>query len=205
MQKACEQLNEDYPHCSIDPFDINTMFEHIYKNPKKYMFDADKRTQSYIDSKDSDDPSDGLSPASGYMFYDDLPPSADMHALLAAYFYDQLERRYELLEPTQPKINKCQNFPAETLLYAFRKHYETRLTSDQHSFFKSARSNLKFREADLTTIFKHALKENRSRTLEVLKQIGWLDNEGQLTLEEPILQKAKQQAMAPENNGLVLS
>ena len=183
LQKACEQLNEDYPHCSIDPFDINTMFEHIYKNPKKYMFDANKRTQYYIDSKDFDDPSDGLSPASGYMFYDDLHPSADMHALLAAYFYDQLERRYELLEPNQPKINKCQNLPAETLLYAFRKHYETRLTSDQHSFFKSARSNLKFREADLTTIFKHALKENGSRTLEVLKQIGWLDNEGQLTLE----------------------
>ena len=96
-----------------------------------------------------------------------------------AYFYDQLERRYELLEPNQPKINKCQHLPAETLLHAFRKHYETRLTADQNSFFKSARSNLKFREADLITIFRHALKENGTRTLDVLKKIGWLDNEGQ--------------------------
>ena len=171
------------------------MFEHIYNNPAQYLFDAAKRAQPYTTSKDFKVPSHGLSPATGYMFYDDLHPSADMHALLAAYFYDQLERRYELLEPTKPKIDKCQNLPADTLLYVFRKHYETRLVADQNSFFKSSRSNLKFREADLTTIFRHALQEQGTRTLDVLKQIGWLDKDAKLILEEPALQKAMKQAL----------
>ena len=34
LKKACEQLNEDYPHCSIDPFDINTIMPLLFRTIK---------------------------------------------------------------------------------------------------------------------------------------------------------------------------
>lgn len=221
--KACQELNEDFPQCTIKPFDISILFADVYQNPKKYGFDENKKTQPYINSKEFDDPSDGLSPASGYMFYDDLHPSADLHALLANHFYDQLEQDYEFLEPSVSKANPAEHFnprafkanpgellgvsqheinPALTsqnLLKIFRKHYEAKLSADKHSFFKIPRSNLNVREADLSTIFKHALYEKGHRTFEVLNNLGWLDTKGQLRLDTPVLQKAMELARASQH------
>lgn len=190
LLKLCADLNKDYPHCSIDAFDINTMFEHIYNNPKQYGFDEDKVTQSYTLSEEFEAPQNGMSPSSGYMFYDDLHPSADMHALLAAYFYHELAPRYQLLEPDRPRINRQCNLSEDTLLGVFRKHYEVRLAADKNSFFRSSRSNLDYKHAGLHKILYHALHEKGERTFNVLKNMGWFNAEGKLILEEPVLQQA---------------
>jgi phospholipase/lecithinase/hemolysin len=190
LQKACVALSEDYPHCSIESFDINTMFEAIYHNPEHYGFEQKKLTTPYSTSKDLDNPRDGISPSTGYMFYDELHPSADMHALLAAHFYDHLESHYEVLKPNQPKANQHRNLSEEALLRAFRTHYEKQLKSDQCSLFGFARSHLNYKEADLATIFRHGLKEQGHRTLSVLKHMGWINQQGQLALNEPVLKEA---------------
>lgn len=190
LLKACAQLNQEHPHCSIAPFDINTMFEHIYNHPQQYSFEKEKLKTPYNTSKDFDDPDDGISPSTGYMFYDDVHPTADMHALLAAYFYDQLEKRYEFLEPDKRQEALGCPLTEEVLLSAFRKHYEARITADRHSWFRGARSRIDYKTADLDTVFRHALKENGARTFDVLNKMGWINKEGQLILDEPVLRRA---------------
>lgn len=200
LQKACDQLNQDYPHCAVDAFDINTMFEKIYHNPTPYLFDKDKLTIPYIDSPDFNDPSDGMSQAKGYMFYDDIHPSADLHALLASYFYDNLALKYELLEPNKTCLKKRGDLSEDTLLQCFRKHYEIKLRQDQSSFFGSKSSHLDYKNADLETILRHALDEGGARTLKVVTQLGWLNQEKQLILKEPVLIKAMELVRVRENN-----
>jgi phospholipase/lecithinase/hemolysin len=193
LVKACEQLTKDFPQCSVESFDINAMFERIYHNPELYSFDKSKLTTPYSTSKDLDNPADGISPATGYMFYDELHPSADMHALLASHFYNQLEQRYELFEPNNMPVEQNRGLSADILLASFRTHYEQQLKVDQRSFFSGARSNLNFKEADLSAVLRHGLKEQGYRTLGVLKKMGWINQEGQLILNEPVLKEAMKQ------------
>ena len=191
LRKACIQLAADYPHCSIDAFDINTLFEHIYHNPQKYMIDKNKLRTPYISSKDFKKPSNDLSPSTSYMFYDDIHPTADVHALMASYFYDRLSLKYELLDPRKQRLRKRNNLNEDKMLSCFRRHYKARLERDMHSFFSSKkRSNLNYKEANLETILRHALKENGGRTLSILTHLGWLDRKGRLILNEPVLKKA---------------
>lgn len=190
LQKACDQLNQDYPHCSTDAFDVNTTFEKIYNNPSPYFFDKDKLTKSYVDSADFNDPSDGMSQARGYMFYDDIHPSADLHALLASYFYENLAQKYELLEPNKTCLKKRPDLTEDSLLQCFRKHYELKLRQDQSGFFGSRTSRLDYKNANLETIFRHALNEGGTRTLNVLIGLGWLNQQGELILKEPVLIRA---------------
>lgn len=190
LQKACDDLMNDYPHCSVDAFDINTMFEKIYQNPEHYFFDKDKLTTPYTTSADFNDPSDGISQAKGYLYYDDLHPSADAHALLAAYFYDNLALKYELLEPDRSCKSKRKELSEEELLSCFRAHYEKQLKKDQSGFFGHGTSRLKYKESDLETIIKHALDEGGGRAYDILKKLGWIDKNGALMLTEPALVEA---------------
>lgn len=189
LQEACEQLSDSYPHCEVNAFDVNFLFEMIYHNPEQYLLDKDKLKIPYNTSVDFDDPKDGTSHATGYMFYDDLHPSADLHALLAAYFYDQLPLKYELLEPNQVKCNKKEPLPEEVLLRCFRSHYAAQKTHDNR-FVGHTKSTLDYKNANLEVILKHALNEEGKRTMAVLNKLGWVDKHGELILKEPALIKA---------------
>lgn len=193
LVKACTQLNQDYPHCSVDAYDVNTMFEKIYHNPTPYLFDKEKLTIPYVDSEDFNDPADGISQARGYMFYDKIHPSADLHSLLASYFYDNLASKYELLEPNKTCLNKRVCLSEETLVQCFRKHYEEQLNNDKSSvagFFGRKSSRLDYKNANLETILKHALNDGGERTFSVLQKMGWLEKNGRLMLNEPALNTA---------------
>jgi len=61
LQQVCAQLHSDYPHCSIGVFNVNTMFEKVYRNPGQFLFDQDKLTVGYTQSPDFDNPADGIS------------------------------------------------------------------------------------------------------------------------------------------------
>jgi len=191
LKIACDELTKDYPHCLVQAFDINAMFETIYHNPERYLFDQDKLTVPYMTSQDFDDPSDGISKATGYMFYDDIHPSADMHALLASHFYDQLNSIYELLEPDNKHCNIRKNNVSESeLLHSFRKRYQGQLVKDQHGFFGSKSDKFNYKDADLEIILKHAFDEGGARALKVVTKLGWFDEEGTLVLQVPALKSA---------------
>ncbi|CAM2941831.1 SGNH/GDSL hydrolase family protein [Legionella worsleiensis] len=205
LQKACEDLMQDYPYCSVDAFDMNAMFEKIYHNPERYFFDKDKLQTPYTTSVDFNDPLDGISQARGYLFYDDLHPSADAHALLASYFYDKLALKYELIEPDKTCKNKRKELSKEVLLKCFRTHYERQLNKERNGFFGHKKPNLKYKESDLETIIKNALDESSGSAYTVLKKLGWINEKGRLILNEPALIEAIQYAQGECSSGCATS
>lgn len=205
LGKACAQLAKEFPHCSIKAFDINTMFETVYNNPEQYLLDSNKLKTPYTSSPDFISPKNGMSPSKGYMFYDDLHPSADVHALLSAYFYDQLGTKYQLLEPDEQCFNKHDYVSEQTLLKSFRLHYEIQLKKDQHSFWGTKKPGIKYKEADLETIFRHALYEDGSRTKKVLTKLGWLDSKGELVLKIPLLEQVMENITTAHTESIAMA
>lgn len=104
LAKACQTLRETYPHCSVDVFDINSRFKEIYEDPEKYGFVKEKRTQPYILSPEFKIKEDGTSPAKGFLFWDNIHPTAHMHALLAEDFYATYSLSYNFSAPQVEQV-----------------------------------------------------------------------------------------------------
>lgn len=100
LAAQCDELKEKYNTLHIplnlSVFDVNSQFEKIYNNPEQYGFDRDKLKAPFTSSdefeKNKENPEyekDKISPSEGYMFWDDVHPTADMHNLLADAFKQQ--------------------------------------------------------------------------------------------------------------------
>jgi phospholipase/lecithinase/hemolysin len=94
LAKAAKKLNEQYPGSSVDVFDVASTFTEVYNNPEQHGFDKDKLTKPYVKSKDFKAKANGTSPADGYMFWDDVHPSADMHAILENLLYSKYHSQF---------------------------------------------------------------------------------------------------------------
>lgn len=95
LNEACRKLHREHPHCFIDVFDVSKQFNEIYQHPEKYHLDKEKLTQPFTTSKDFKTPGpDGISVASGYMFWDEIHPTADVHALIAEIFYEHYRHQF---------------------------------------------------------------------------------------------------------------
>lgn len=101
LQAAVAKFQQAQPECKIEIYNVYEQFSQVYQHPEKYQFERDKLTTPYTKSKDFIAPHDGISPSQGYMFYDDVHPTADFHAAQSYHFYDFLAERYELLRPGQ--------------------------------------------------------------------------------------------------------
>jgi phospholipase/lecithinase/hemolysin len=84
--------------------DINKMFLDMYHQPGKYGFDPTKKKLAYVYSKDFQLLPNGTSPSVGYMFWDDVHPTADLHAWLA-YLSSAIYRKKYEFTPVQNKQN----------------------------------------------------------------------------------------------------
>lgn len=102
FNRRCKALQSDDPDCLIKVLDINTIFTEIYEHPEKYGFDKDKLKIPFDDSVDfkKSKMKNGARPAKGYMFRDDVHPSADMHAILAEYLYTVIREWFNVVAPT---------------------------------------------------------------------------------------------------------
>lgn len=116
LHDAVLAFRQAQPDCKIDIYDVYGQFSQVYQHPEKYQFSTEKLTQPYTKSKDFVEPRDGISPSSGFMFYDDLHPTADFHAQQSYHFYDFLTERYELIRPGQA-LNKSRK------MGTFSKHF----------------------------------------------------------------------------------
>ncbi|MFC7780384.1 SGNH/GDSL hydrolase family protein [Legionella taurinensis] len=117
LDKRCQQLKEKYaklnPPIFLDVFDVCTLLQQAYDDPKKYGFDKDKLTTPFTESeafkKEQKDPVDTqkhISPSKGYMFWDDVHPTADMHAYLAETFEQQYEDKLRIEPPASQHEGK---------------------------------------------------------------------------------------------------
>lgn len=110
LELKVQALNEKYlkshPNLQLSVFDVNSLFNEVYNNPSAYDFDEDKIKIPYTTSdqfkrnqKNSQDQAKHTSPSDGYMFWDDVHPTADMHALLADKFNQKYRKMFRFTSP----------------------------------------------------------------------------------------------------------
>lgn len=105
LEKAAKTLSTVHKNSTITVFDINAEFSNIYNHPKKFGFDPAKLTQPYITSTDFKMNKNKTSPATGYMFWDDVHPSADAHVILAFMLRKKLNLFYNFT-PSKKKHDR---------------------------------------------------------------------------------------------------
>ncbi|CDZ77926.1 Phosphatidylcholine-sterol acyltransferase precursor [Legionella massiliensis] len=199
LARACRELNETYPHCSIDVFDVNSVFKEIYDEPEKYGFDRDKRSRSFIRSPEFTIRANGTSPANGYMFWDGIHPSADMHALLADRFYEKYAADYNFSSPLldsdwDPEIP----LSTEQLLLSFVKKYSKVLEESQGFFNPHPKPDIPYRTATLEEILRKSFDPRGELCRRVISELQWIDEQGNLKLNIPVLRAAMVQARMEE-------
>lgn len=96
---ACQELQEIHSDCMINTFDVDSEFKKVYYNPEKYSFDKKKLHIPYIKSQDFKMRKNGTSPAAGEMFFDEVHPTAEMHAILFVVIFKFIMKLYKYLPP----------------------------------------------------------------------------------------------------------
>jgi phospholipase/lecithinase/hemolysin len=209
LKTTSAALQKKYQHIgtSIEVFDIGHLFTDIYNDAinqtHRYpcYFDKNKVQSSFTQSKDFID-KNGLSPASGYIFWDNMHPSSDMHALIADEFYKSFSKKF-LIAP--PKIEN-----AKMLCDAFIKKYHEIYNKDRKGYFGFFRhSNLPDIDFSnpvraIAMILKHALEENGKRTRKAISQMQWIDSKGNINIQIPALHEAKKELAAISRSAMTL-
>ena len=191
LEKAYKELSINYPHCSIELFDVDKIFREVYQKPADYHFDASKLKDPYTRSAAFRINEDGTSPATGYMFWDDVHPTADMHALLATRFYQKFSMKYSFSPPQPDAEEEKMNVSEDLLLKAYQNVHAKKVAKEQASFFRGARRPQVAREAlSLESILERAINGGDKRALSVLKELHWLDKDGEINFNIPVLKKA---------------
>ncbi|STY28964.1 lipolytic enzyme, GDSL family [Legionella wadsworthii] len=191
------RLHEKGQACSIDLFKIDTVFSKIYEDIDKkgeqseysIYFDKDKLRQPYIQSKDYKLNPNGTSPGAKHMFWDDVHPTATMHALLMSEFYKSKEAlgKYKLAAPKEQS--------AKELCERFRKKYHEKLENDWFGFLPSHKEiQIPYHQSEkaLMIILRHALdkKDKKADMLrEAMSDLGWWVN-GEPNMRIPALADA---------------
>jgi phospholipase/lecithinase/hemolysin len=188
-RKLKRELTSKYGDVELDVFDVSSVFSDAYENPNKYGIDEDKLTTPYTKSNDFEIKKDNTSPAKGYMFYDDVHPTEDVHEVLAQKFYDsKIFKKYQM------------QAPSEDLIAQFIEAYGARLEKEQHRFFIGwmYKSNLSYKKDSLSLkdILNHAFgkdgKGSGKRTRQVIEKLGWIDSKGNIRLKNLDLESAHQ-------------
>lgn len=178
------KLGMKYPHCFIGIFDAYTIFNKVYQHPEHYHLDSAKKKTPYITSSDFILEENQTSHAPGYLFWDDIHPSAHVHELLSEKFYIKIRKLFEF------------SIPEESLLQQFREAYGQRYANDLEKcggFFRKSHLNYKSKQLDLHTILRHALHEKGQRTREIILELGWINQDNKLISQNPSLVLAMQQ------------
>ncbi len=112
LAARCEELNKKYKDSPINlsVFDVHSQFEEVYKNPSQYGFEQDKLKKPYTDSAEFEKNKINpeciekiISPAKGYMFWDDVHPTMAMHHFLAERFKEKYGAIYDFVAPQIPQ------------------------------------------------------------------------------------------------------
>lgn len=197
LKKKCAELAKNNLHCKIKFFDMNKTFRKIYNEPEKYGFDKAKLSQPYIESPDFKiDEEKKTSPAKGYMFYDDVHPTADVHAILGNIFSGKYRKKFEFGWAVDESLDGKSE---KELVANFIVAYKAQLNHDKNRLFgRFVSSNIKLDEKlTLKDILKHALVKNGERTKKILRdQLGWINKQGLLKLKEKSLAKAMDELQA---------
>lgn len=98
IAEACDMLRGRYPDLMLDLFNVDAFFQNVYNNPEQFGFDREKLRAPFVYSSDFN-LENGVSNASGYLFWDDVHPTANLHEILADTFYTLCEREFSFAAP----------------------------------------------------------------------------------------------------------
>ncbi|KTC83052.1 SGNH/GDSL hydrolase family protein [Legionella cincinnatiensis] len=183
LEEKYKKLKEKYPSCSIDFFNINSIFTKIYTdvqdNPQSeyaQYFDPKKLKEAYKDSADYTMTPERTSPGSKHMFWDDVHPTTTMHALLMSEFYKNINAlgKYKISAPAEQS--------PEQLCKKFRQKYHEKLENSRFGFLNSNKElsiNYKEPAKALHTILRFALDKNNKKADYIRKamiDLGWWVN-----------------------------
>ena len=94
------------PPIDLSIFDVCSLLREVYDTPEKYGFDKSKLTTPYTETKEFKDNQNNAnnrqnktSPSEGYMFWDDVHPTADMDSWLAVKSKEQYDKKFQFQAP----------------------------------------------------------------------------------------------------------
>ena len=110
LAKKVLELKQRYQHKTdlfVDVFDVCGLLTEVYNDPEKYGFDKDKLKTPYTSTEEfklnEANPTDQaleISPGKRYMFWDDVHPTADMHAWLKEKYEEKYAADFCYKSPT---------------------------------------------------------------------------------------------------------
>jgi lysophospholipase L1-like esterase len=199
LKLKLNELKVRHPNCSIELFDIKSVFSEIYQDvlihgeQSKYAeyFDKSKLKEPYVSSKDFQITPEGTSPGCRHMFWDDVHPTATMHALLMERFIHDKKglAMYNVSAPEEQT--------AEKLCHLFREKYHDKLQGSFLGLWSYSRKGLPIdytvpQEA-LMTILNYTLKNHTQAgdyVREAMSDLGWWSEEQGLNLTVPAIADA---------------
>ncbi len=199
LAKHCLALQQKYADAAIHIFDANAASREVYDNPAAHGFDEDKKRQPYLTSKDYVMNKNHTSPAKKYMFWDDIHPSAHMHAILGVKFSKFIDKLYTM-KPPAPTPQTNPEFMVKKFFHAYHQTLEAErkswwsiwgLTTTPKLSHVAIESEQDYPRV-LADILYHGVNENGTRTLTILQNLGWVNKNKEIDYENPALLKAKE-------------
>lgn len=106
LKRRCQELKHNRPDIAVDIFDINITLKKVLADPEKYGFDKSKTAEQFVKSAEfKANKNNKCLSSSGYLFWDDVHPSADIHSMLASEFYNKFSRRYLFTAPAEAQLD----------------------------------------------------------------------------------------------------
>lgn len=182
----------------VELIDIETDFNKVYNNPETYHFDPVKKVIPYVESPDFKPDAEVMS-SCGSMFWDDIHPSAALHATLAVMMLEQVRSKFDFKAPIPGKKED-----ARLMFEAFIRAYHKKYAADKDSWWFGSWSQSRLPEdfagmhveGDqdylplIAAIIKHAYSDGGKRSYKVMQAIGWVKS-GQIDVENDVLRHAK--------------
>ncbi|WP_028388182.1 SGNH/GDSL hydrolase family protein [Legionella fairfieldensis] len=184
------KLKEEFPDCTFNIYDVNSILQDIYDHPEMYKFDPAKKTIPYKDSPDFVE-RDGVYPAPGYMFWDDIHPIATGHAYIGLDFFNWACELFRFEEP-DAEIHNLKQETQEDILKRFMRAYRYNKTKNQGlNFFNCSQSGLP-PDATLSQVIYQALKGD-PLVNKILKRLGLFDKSGRPDCRIPAIAEVFQE------------
>nr|HAT8712689.1 hypothetical protein [Legionella jordanis] len=190
LNQGVARLRKAYSYCDIDVFNASGIFKDAYEHPERYALDVNKLHTPYITSPDFKIKPNHTSPAPGYMFWDDVHPSAHVQDILAEKYAEKYSLNYSF------------STPHESLITQFKETYGQCFEDDLRgwfSFFRTSHISYNNPMLKLECILDHALNQGGQRSRKVIQQLGWINGQGQLLSKNPELVKAMEHLRQPKS------
>jgi hypothetical protein len=192
LTKALE-IKALHPEINIDVFDVNTVFNAVYKDPQRYGFT--NTTEPFVKSPYYHPEQEGAMSGHDYMFWDEIHPTGRMHALLTDAFFKRYNNRFDFIVP---KFEKT--VTPRCMFEKFMHAYDSRFKDDQDGYlgrWRISRLREDFKQQALegkedylrvlSEVIQHAVQGGGYRTLEILLDLGWVNHKNDINIEIPTL------------------